>query len=546
MMMKKITGAFLAIVLMLGLDSCISDLDVTPIDPNLNTADKVYQTQDDLREGLAKIYAGFSVSGQQGPAGQGDLSGFDEGHSQYLRGLFVCQELPTEEVINGWNDGNLPKVSQMTWGDGNEFIRSFYYRAIYQVSLANEFIRQASRFVGQEGFERVPEFIAEARYLRAFSYWHALDLFGNGVPFVTEANEVGAFLPLPAGENARGPELYKYIESEALAIIGDNPEDNANVLPDAEAAVFGEADKAAAYMLLGKLYLNHAVYLGSEDNGEYQKGLQILQRLYDAGVYSLYTTDGPNYSAYEALFLADNQLTSNEIIWAFTFDGLNAKTFGGTTYIINASMGGAMDQTDYGTADAWGGNRTTPEFVDYFEVDSPNDGRALFFTEGQSKEIQNQDQFTEGYAVVKFKNKKQDGSDGSNLSEGFADTNFPVFRLADAYLMTAELEWRINGSISAASIGRINEIRTRGGASTVNSITDPKDFLLKERARELYWEGHRRTDLVRFGELVGDNYVWAFKGGIPSGTSVNSRYNLMPIPSTDVNANPNLKQNPGY
>ncbi|BDC98704.1 RagB/SusD family nutrient uptake outer membrane protein [Persicobacter psychrovividus] len=547
MTINNIKNLALAFFVMLGLSGCLSDLDVVPIDPNLDTADKVYQTQNDLEGGLAKIYAGFSVSGQQGPAGNGDLKGFDEGNSQYLRGYWVCQELPTDEAINGWNDGNLPKMSQITWGGGNEFIRSFYYRAIYQVSLANEFIRQAKRFEGQDGFDRVPELIAEARYLRAFAYWHALDLFGNGVPFVTENDPVGAFLPPPAGA-IKGDELFNFISSEIKAILGENPDDNNYLISGSGTTIFGRANQGAARMLLAKLYLNHKSYLSSEDNQWYTAAKEELDKIYATNAYSLVTTKdaGSPYSVYETLFLADNQKAASEIIWAFTFDGQNAKSFGGTTYIINAGIGGQMVSTDYGTSGSWGGNRTTPEFVNLFDQKSPTDGRDLFFTQGQSKEINQQDQFTQGYAVTKFKNKKQDGTDGSNLSEGFADVNFPVFRLADAYLMSAELDLRLNNTVTAENLARINQIRTRGGAPAVTNAVVDLDWMIEERGRELYWEGHRRTDLIRFNQFTGGAYVWAFKGGNSSGRPVEDYFAVMPIPSTDVNANPNLTQNPGY
>ncbi|TAJ14110.1 RagB/SusD family nutrient uptake outer membrane protein [Marinilabiliaceae bacterium JC017] len=525
------------------LSSCVNDLDVTPIDPSQETADKVYTSEEAFAQGLAKIYAGFAVSGQEGPDGNGDLSGFDEGHSQYWRGYFVCQELPTDECVNGWSDGNLPKMSQITWGANNEFVRSFYYRAIYQVSLANEFIRQVNA-VGKEEWTKLPQYVAEARFLRALAYWHALDLFGNGVPFVTENDPIGAFFPQPAGENPRGSELFTFIESELLDIVGDNVETKYELLAPRQGLV-GQADKGAAWMLLAKLYLNHAVYLGSENADYYQKARTYINKVITQGGYRLLTDSDKAqddvYSPYEFLFLADNYRSDDEIIYSINYDGLYSKTWGGTTYIMNAAIGGEMTPGDYGTNGGWGGNRTTKALVNKFDN---GDNRALWFTEGQSLEITQQDQFSNGYAVVKFKNMTRDGKTGSNSTGGFADINVPVFRLSDAYLMAAEIDLRLDGTVTADNQNRIKEVRDRAGADMPASID--LGFILDERARELYWECHRRTDLIRFGKFTSGDYVWPLKGNDLNGKAVDEKYNLMPIPFTDITANPNLKQNPNY
>ncbi len=542
--MKKLTiykfalGLFVAF----GLGACVNDLEVTPIDPNLNTADKVYDSEEVFLEVLSKIYAGFAVSGQQGPAGDGDLGGFDEGHSQYWRGYFVSQELPTDEAVNGWGDPNLPQVSQMLWSSDNDYIRSFYYRAIYQVSLANEFIRQANTY-GKEEYTKLNQYKAEARFLRALSYWHALDLFGNRIPFITEDDAVGSALPMPAGENVRGPELFNYLESELLAIVGDG-EDKSEVLLDPRQGYVGQADKGAAWMLLTKLYLNHAVYLGKTDNAYYQLARTYVDKVIGAG-YSLITSAdavaGDVYSPYEYLFLADNYKCDNEIIYSINYDGDRTRTYGGITYLICAGIGGDMVASDYGVSNGWGGNRTTKALVNKFEE---ADSRALWFTNGQNLEIEDQSQFQDGYAVTKFKNKTRDGGFGSNEGKNdWADVNIPVFRLADAYLMAAEIDIRLEGNVSGTNYNYVKQITDRAGATIPVGID--LNWLLDERARELYWECHRRTDLVRFGKFT-KGYNWPLKGNAPEGMDMDDKYNLMAIPYTDIVANPNLKQNPGY
>ncbi len=543
MKIKILNKITFALALIVGLGACVNDLDVTPIDPNLATADKVLDSEEAFAQVLAKIYAGFAVSGQEGPAGDPDLVGFDEGHSQYWRGYFVCQELPTDEAVNWWNDGDLPDVSALDWGANNGFIRQFYYRAIYQVSLANEFIRQANS-LGKEEYTNLPTYVAEARFLRALSYWHALDLFGNGVPFVTENSAIGSELPMPAGEDARGPELFDYIESELLAIAGET-EDKSQVLSDVGASNVGQANKAAAWMVLAKLYLNHNIYRGAVDNAYYQKARTFLEKVNTAG-YSLMSdadvTANDVYTPYEFLFLADNHLADNEIIYTINFDGANTQTYGGMNYLIAAAVGGKMNaKDDYGISGGWGGNRTTKALVNKFSMD---DKRALWFTDGQDIEVGDNTQYEQGYGVSKYKNKTRSGGFASNEgNSGWVDVNVPVFRLADAYLMAAEVDLRLEGTVSGTNRGYLQQIVDRAGVSLPATID--LDWILDERARELYWECHRRTDLIRFGKFT-KGYNWPIKGGVEQGKDVDDRYNLMPIPFTDIIANPNLSQNPDY
>ena len=171
------------------------------------------------------------------------------------------------------------------------------------------------------------------------------------------------------------------------------------------------------------------------------------------------------------------------------------------------------------------------------------DGRAMFYTDGQTLEITDPFEFTNGWAVEKFKNLNSDGSAPSDLT--FIDTDFPLFRLADVYLMYAEASLRSGGS-NGQALDYVNRVRTRAFGEESGNITEGDlnlDWILDERARELYWEGHRRTDLVRYNLLTGGDYLWPWKGGVMEGTSIDDKYNLFPIPASDLGANPNLVQN---
>ena len=177
------------------------------------------------------------------------------------------------------------------------------------------------------------------------------------------------------------------------------------------------------------------------------------------------------------------------------------------------------------------------------------DPRALFFTEGQELEIEDLSEFTNGYASVKFTNITRDGNPGSNLA--YPDTDFPMFRLADVYLMYAESVLRGGaGGDAGLALQYVNQLRQRAFGNDSGNISAGQltlDFILDERARELFWEAHRRTDLIRFGKFAGNTgYVWAWKGNSKDGLETNARYNLFPIPAADLSANPNLTQNQGY
>ncbi len=516
--MKNIIKSLAVILSTLIFTSCVKDLNVVPKDPNIITSLTVYNTPLAYKEGLAKLYATFSVSGQQGPSGQPDIAGIDEGFGNYLREYWNVQELSTDEAVIAWNDASIKDFHWQTWAPNDVFIAAIYSRIMYTVALCNEYVRATA---GKTDPDLV-KYHAEARFLRALAYYHALDLFGNP-PFVTEADAPGAFFPKQTTRAA----LFTYLESELKAI------ESQLGTPRFE---YGRADQGAAWTLLAKLYLNAKVYMGTERNADCAT---YCSKVIGAG-YTL----SPKYAWN---FTADNNL-SPEMIFPITADGQNTQTYGGMVYLIHAEIGGSMPAASFGVGGGWGGLRTTSAFVSKFsDITGATDKRAMFWTDGQKLVINDIGQFTDGYAITKFSNLTSTGAPAPHAHPDFVDTDYPVFRLADVYLMYAEAVLRAGNANDAAALGYINALRDRAYGNTSGRVSSyDLPFILDERSRELFWEGHRRTDLVRFGQFTSGTYMWPWKGKAAAGVATESYRDLYPIPSNDLGANPTLKQNTGY
>ncbi len=516
--------AVAAALISLGGAGC-TDLTVEP--KSTVTEANIFNDLASYRAFVARVYAGLAVSGQQGAAGLPDISGIDEGFSQYLRLLWEAQELPTDEAVIGWGDVGLPEMNTQTWAVTNSFVVAMYYRIFFQVGMANEFLRQttdaklaARGHTGSALTAEIAGYRAEARFLRALSYWHGIDLFGN-IPLVTEADPLGSTPP----QQATRAEIYAFIVSELTAIQSS--------LPAPGAATYGRATGPAASMLLAKLYLNAAVYTGTAN---YAAALTAAQAVI-AGPYSL-------NPVYRNNFLADNN-TSPETIFAVTQDGLKTQTWGGMTFLVHASCGGSMNASLYGIDGCWWGLRLKQQAYNRYAA---GDNRAAsFYTAGQTVAVNSIGDFTNGIAAPKYQNVTSTGAPGSHPTH--VDTDFPMFRLADAYLMYAEAQLRGGGGSLAQALTYVNALRQRAYGNASGNITSGQltlDFILEERGRELLWEGHRRTDLVRYGKFTGGSYLWAWKGGTQAGAATGVHLDLYPLPANEIIANPNLTQNPGY
>lgn len=515
---------------------CMKKLDLTPT--NDITADEVYKDVTGYKQALAKVYGAFALTGNAGGTGNPDISSQiikDEGNSDFLRLYWNLQELTTDESAWSWqNDAGIQGLKEMSWSSNNAIINGLYYRSFFQITVCNDFIRQcaddkvSSRGITGTDADDIKKYKAEARFIRAYQYWVLMDMFGNP-PFVDENSPVATGLP-PQIERK---DLFTYIESELKAIESD--------LADAKTNEYGRADKAAAWALLARMYLNAEVYTGT---AKYTEAITYCNKVIAAG-YSLHDN-------YRELTLADNNLNTDENIFTIAYDGTYTQNWGGTTYLAHGPA--AVPGSISGTSGSWGGLRHTQQFVSLFPDPSGNtDVRAQFYTAGQNLIMADLYTSTDGYSSSKFRNLTRTGDPAPHADPAgnFADIDFPLFRFAEIYLVYAEAVLRggSGGNISTA-LTYINALRTRAyDGSSSGNITESKltlDFILDERGRELYYEAQRRTDLIRYDKFTTSSYLWAWKGGAADGAAVDSKYNIFPIPSSDLSSNPYLKQNPGY
>ena len=517
---------------LLAVSAACTDLGVEP--KSTVTSANIFNDPNSYKQFLAKLYGGLQMTGQQGNAGARDIESIsDEGFSGYLRLYWNMQELPTEEAVIGWGDGSLQELNTQLWSTTNEFVSGMWARVFFQVGLANEFLRQSTEGQLSSRGQNDPEFRAtiamyraEARFIRALAYYHGLDLFGN-LPIVDENSPIGGSPPAQASRQ----QVFDFIEDELLAIREELP-------PSGRGGFYGRASAGAADMLLAHLYLNAEVYTGA---AHWTEARMAAERVIGSGHYQL-------DDDWQDIFLADNH-TSPEIIFPIPSDGKRQQSYGGMTTIIHASVGGNMNSGEYGLNGGWWGLRVRPEFVALFGDNDTADERShpLVGEElGQNLNIASLGDFFAGYGGPKFRNVTSAGTAGSDPE--FVDTDFPLFRLSDAYLIYAEAFVRGGGGTQALALQYVNDLRERAYGDESGNIVAAdldEDFILAERGRELYWEAKRRTDRIRFG-LFSNAGVWQWKGGVQAGTTTDAWRDLYPIPAAQLAANSNLQQNDGY
>lgn len=497
-----------ALAIAFSLTSCVDDLNVTPINPQVSQ-------EFDQQAVFTKIYATLGMTGMEGPAGGGDLSamGIDEGQSGFYRTLWYLNNLAADEALCCWfSDQGVTEANYTGWTDTDIFVQGLYYRLYIDLTLCNHFLDMTEDATDDETkLQR-----AEARFIRALNYYYLMDMYAN-VPIVKHVENE------PPKQNTRA-EVFAFIEQELLEIQ--------NEMSEPRTALFGRADRAAAWMLLARLYLNAEVYTGTprwSDAANY--ALQVINSGYALA---------PNYAE---LFMGDNDMNANamqEIILPIRQDGEMTQTYSGSYFLIASTHTAGMPE--WGTDDSWGGIRARKSLVQKFVG---QDDRAMFYNNGNDDPtITDPNAFTSGWAVTKWNNLAKDGSRAKTSVDGkVPSTDIPFLRAAEAYLTYAEAMFR--DGAEGAALEKINALRTRANAQAFSNLD--LDVIRDEWSREFYFEGRRRIDLVRFGDFGGNtDYNWDWKGGVANGTRIDEKYNILPIPVSDRNANPNLVQNDGY
>ena len=539
-MMKKINIIYLILALA-TLNSCTNDLDVVAEDSKILTEERLFSTPEGYKLALAGVYGNLSLTGT-GDAGSSFLEGIDPGTSQFGRCMWYLQDLSADEAIWTYeNDEGVAEIQRNTWTAGNPILLGMFSRTMAEVAFANDFLQQSTPeklssrgITNSVDVANINVYRNEVRVLRAFAYYNMMDLFGKA-PMVTENDAIDF-----KGPQYNRSQLFSFIESELLAAIPG--------LKDARTNEYGRLDKAVAQMILAKIYLNAEVYIGTP---KYVECLEQCDNII-AGGYLL-------NSNYLNNFTADNH-TSTEMIFTLQSDGIKTQNYGATTVMINGQVGSVESNGSEFGVGGWGGAlRLRKQFVQKFDGSAfSSDVRKTYTTNsgGRPIDIATITNAGQGYILHKFSNKTSGGIAGTNST--FVDTDFPLFRLADVYLMYAEAQMRRDGATNSntstnantQSLGYINALRERANSGSTSANVSASDvnlsFIIDERARELHWEGHRRQDLIRFGKFTGGTYNWAWKGNIANGTSLSNNLNVFPIPSNSIIANPNLTQNTGY
>ena len=540
MNIKTIISAIAASVM---LSSCVGDLDTLPLNPTDVTSESAYGADDaGYVQGLTKIYFQLVSNNKQNL-----IDGLDGGASELIRAFWSTQEVTADAVKCAWGDSWVQDLNNCTWkGDvNNDATYSVYVRTLQGVAYVNEFLRQtskdnlASRGVSEEVAAKVNQYRAEARFLRAFFYWVAMDTFGN-VPFSTEDTQFGGGYNPPQQSSAY---VFNFIvkELEALAAEG-------SAMPAAQSN-YPRADKGSCLGLLARLYLNAKVYAGTE---MFDKAKATCERIYGLG-YALAPTHAEIFRGDNG----ENPDAKKEILFAAAYDAENTQSYGGTTYLTLSTLNGddgAVNIT--GINGGWAGNRAPYAYVQKFfpDVQNPDyttgeytytDKRAsYFYIKGRSESMEdNINTFLNGWSCIKFNNTPHDIEPSAYsavaASKKFSDIDWPLIRLGEIHLIYAEACMHAGGSAQdqlEALTGRVN-------ATVPAQITE--EWLMEERARELMWEGHRRTDLIRYGKWIS-GYNWTYKGGKFEGIDLPSHFNIFPMPYIELTANLDLVQNPGY
>lgn len=566
--MKNIVKYFAFACIALGMTSCVQDLNTEPIDPNSSTS----FNQDRM---FTKCYSCMAVIGQSGPGENSDVEDIDAGTSGFYRTIWYCNELTTDEAWWIWNDAESKEMNQTNWTGTNTMIRAIYTRLNLNIKYCNHYLKYASR-ESQEDKNR----IAEVRWIRAFHIFYLMDMYLYAPLSTEDTNGYPHFVPRH--------EIYKWLVQELTELQDELP---------AERVSKYRVGKAAAQLLLARIYLNADVYNKYNPawtpNQMWQTAYETADRVITDNDHALVTADqvittdgGYTYSAYQQLFMGDNQRPEiiKESILQIYQDAVYCQNYGGVTLMIAGPRADGLNPC--GGVSPWHSLRSSPTLVDKFlkpagidrtiaanmkydEYKMPKqlkDDRAILCSDGLNTKKKfaltgpqgtGDEAMFECWAPLKFTNVYSTAATPSvspRQNPGWPDTDIPFMRLAEAYLIKAEAAARKSGSWNENDpdlIANVKIIRDRANAKELTSISEEE--MLDEWSREFYMEGRRRMDLIRFGRFFGEEanehqYHWEGRmanaddeGFKPEEESKNEQRNWFPIPDGDKRENPNFK-----
>ena len=557
----KLIKSIMISALALMFTSCLGDLNTLPLNDTDFTSEKAYEDEANYLKALAYINGYYMLVGQK-EEGANDLGFNDAGQSEFMRQWWNMNELSCDALKCTWTDSYVTGLQTNTWSDGeNLALTAVYTRAVKAIALVNEYLIQTeSSKVEARGqghlLETIAGYRAEARFHKAMFLYVLMDEFGNP-PFPTVSNILNASSP----EQIERAKLFEWLETELLDLASES-----SAMPEFGEVAYPRPTKGAVWALLSRMYLNAEVYTGT---ARWQDAKDAAAEVIKMG-YRIHDT-------YSDMFRQDNSTNGaqNEFIVASLYDAQTTQSWGGTTHLLYASVNSDLRtvvSSMFGFSsdiykNQWNGYHVSDEFVqknfalqgvEWGQTTSwgydreANDKRAMFTNAGLKQQFENEvSDITTGWACLKWVPLTSDNR--PNLIEldiEFSSADFPIFRLAEMYLISAEAEARMSGGTltsTANGYNRIAELRTRANGAADMPLTIDLDYILEERTRELYWEGHRRVDLIRYGYYTSAAYPWPYKGGIPAGTvALSDHLTVFPIITTDLIANPNLEQNTGY
>ena len=564
----KLSKIFISagVVATMTLGACTGDLDLTPTDPNNITPGTFPEDPSQYMEQvMAGVYLEFAT---YGPNGSNILGSMDGGMSTFQRALFNLEEIPTDEA--NWlpsADAIDPNVQYGVITPQTTCVAGTYARLMSNVALCNNFLQTDFGATTDAEKAKFDELSRQAHILRGACYFYLIDLFGN-VPWAGPDATVGSIPAQLSNSFAEGRRMvFDNAVAELEDVVAWYKANDANNKP-----AYGYVGLDAAEALLVKYYLNAEVYTGTAQWDKcYNHAQAIIGRLGKGGhegsglTYAYHQNFGYNNKQFAIGGASD----INEIIWtipqesATLNNGQGLLSYANGGFMCNAWIGDApgdatffCKQSDYNSGNGWKCMSARRQFVEIFDWDadyaySPDLRTQFWKTAADGFNINNDvlDQAnwgSNGFLAVKYTNWNID--DGGNIAAGDQPApvdplgvDYAMIRLAEVYLSAAEAALNGGGSTSEA-LKYVNYLRTRAGLDSYTNLNLVE--LQNERARELYTECVRRTDLIRYGKWIS-GYNWNWKNKVATGADYPANFNVYPLPTTVVTRN-GYVQNPGY